>query len=97
MSLLNYLEKEDRDQRNKKKKKFNRDLEDYQNSLVFNWQKKLLEEISKQNPIEMEVSDPVSVEQPTISLGPKKNFQYIKANPGRASPRRGQGLSLIHI
>ncbi|XP_040192018.1 vomeronasal type-2 receptor 26-like [Rana temporaria] len=87
-NLLNLLEKEDRDQKNKKKKKFNRDLEDYQNGLVFNWQKKLLEEMNKQAPLEMEVSNPVLGEQPVAISGPRKNLQQLKGSSNRASPRR---------
>lgn len=40
--LLNILEKEDREQKYKKKKKYNRNLADYHGGVVFEWQKKLL-------------------------------------------------------
>lgn len=42
-SLLNTLEKEDREQIYKKKKKYNRDLGDYHGGIVFEWQKKTID------------------------------------------------------
>lgn len=57
-SLLKVLEKEDKDQRAKKKKKYNRDLIDYHGNLVFNWQKKLLEEQAKAASSDMDISVP---------------------------------------
>lgn len=40
-NLKTLLEKEERDQKNKKQKKYSRDVSDYKSNLVFNWQKKL--------------------------------------------------------
>lgn len=54
LSLLTLLEKEERDQRVKKRKKFNRDLLDYQGAVVFEWQKKLLAEQASTDPVNME-------------------------------------------
>lgn len=39
-NLKNQLEKEEREQRTKKQKKYTRDISDYRNNLVFTWQKK---------------------------------------------------------
>lgn len=49
--LRQFLEKEDSDQRNKKKKKYNRDLADYSNKMVFKWQ------IATDEPTESEIMD----------------------------------------
>lgn len=43
-ALLKSLEKEERDQKTKKRKKYMRDKEDYQSGFVFAWQKKLASE-----------------------------------------------------
>lgn len=55
-SLLKVLEKEDKDQKFKKKKKYNRDLNDYCNNMVFDWQKRMLEDLAGQTNTEMEGS-----------------------------------------
>lgn len=39
-NLKSHLEKEEKDQRTKKQKKYTRDVNDYKSNLVFNWQKK---------------------------------------------------------
>lgn len=43
-NLIKTLDKEEREQKIKKRKKYNRDFEDYQASVVFEWQKKLAAE-----------------------------------------------------
>lgn len=43
-NLLKFLEKEDREQKIKKRKKYNRDIADYESHIVFEWQKKILAE-----------------------------------------------------
>lgn len=98
LNLLNLLEKEDKEQRNKKKKIFYRDLEDYQGNMVFNWQKKLLEEQCKQNSTEMEVSNslgnnPGPSNQSQVPLGPRRNFSNIRSggHQVKQSPRKGPG------
>lgn len=43
LSLKKLLEKEEVEQKNKKKKKYNRDVGDYKSGLVFEWQSKIQE------------------------------------------------------
>lgn len=59
-SLLKILDKEDKDQRIKKKKKYNRDLGDYQGVVVFEWQKKLLADQTNTINEAMEIGAPAS-------------------------------------
>lgn len=76
-NLLKILEKEDRDQKYKKKKKYNRDLNDYCNNVVFDWQKKLLEDLAGQTNTEMEISIQGHGENPN---GPLRHSQPLKTN-----------------
>lgn len=56
--LLNIFKKEDRKQKYKKNKKYNRDLADYQGGVVFEWQKKLIAANANQGNAVMETVPP---------------------------------------
>ena len=53
-NLLKILDREEKEQKIKKKKKYNRDFSDYQSSLVFEWQKKLAAEEQSESNSRME-------------------------------------------
>lgn len=53
-SLIKTLDKEEREQKIKKRKKYNRDYDDYQASLVFEWQKKIMAEQTAHSDPRME-------------------------------------------
>lgn len=98
LNLLKLLEKDDKEQRTKKKKKFNRDLEDYHGNVVFTWQKKLLEEQARTVSNEMEVGNVLvdSVNPNNQSHGPSgPRSSSQRGRPvgpqARNSPRRGSG------
>lgn len=102
--LKTHLEKEEKDQRSKKQKKYNRDVSDYATQLVFNWQKKMASNNnSAENPPAMETSSSVGaipdrrlVFQPPIPTPPHiATAQYSSTNGGRkknlAPPNREGG------
>lgn len=101
-NLLKILEKEDKDQKIKKKKKYNRDLLDYHGNIVSDWQKNLLEEVAKQNNNEMEVtvqaannSGGLPSAPPAVPYLNKRGVPYVKTQRNGVndysyqSPHRG--------
>lgn len=74
----------------KKKKKYNRDLLDYKNSIMLEWQKKLINEQSTQNNVEMDVALLGGVGNVGNTPYPIKPqvFNPIKKNGGNIKPQR---------
>lgn len=91
-SLMKILEKEDKDQRIKKKKKFNRNLSDYHGKIVFDWQKKLLEELAKQNNNEMEIS--TTMDPNTPNRGPQTK-PFAVHNPNKRGAPHAKPMNRI--
>lgn len=77
--LKKHLEKEERDQRSKKQKKYNRD--NYKANLVFNWQKKLIADQGLPNSnVPLEHSEP-------ITQNPDRRLTYEPPPSTPAFPR----------
>lgn len=82
LNLLKVLEKEDKEQRIKKKKKYNRDLANYQNSVVFEWQRKLLNDaIANQSNNAMETSTQSVLGPESHTSQPPKPNTFKKGPP----------------
>ncbi|XP_077346362.1 uncharacterized protein LOC143989996 [Lithobates pipiens] len=82
-NLQKVLEKEERDQKIKKKKKYGRDREDYQTGYVFVWQKKLALENEENMTMD-------TLPQGAVLNGPMNNPTLARAQQGPYySPRRG--------
>lgn len=89
-SLRNHLEKEEKDQSNKKQKKYNRGTVDYKTNLVFNWQKKISSSLPSENDVsEMEVTNPV-IQNPDRRLVYKPNVKVDPMKP-RNTPQGPKG------
>ena len=82
-SLLKILEKEEREQKIKKKKKFNRDFGDYHNNIVFEWQKKLLAEATASLNPAMEVAP--SYSGPTSNIISGSNMPQGRGGTSRTN------------
>ena len=86
-NLLRILEKEEKEQKTKKKKKFNGDFGDYENNVVFDWQKKLLAEASGSSIPAMEVTLPyVNMNPVNASVLPSKKNNAVRIKPNN-TPR----------
>lgn len=96
--LRQTLEKEDNDQKNKKKKKYNRDLADYSNKTVFKWQTLIG---NSTGDTEIANHHPFPLQPPPPSFdGDVRPPPLVDSNRGRphniSSPRayqRGQSIS----
>lgn len=83
--LQTHLEKEDRDQKNKKRKKYSRDLGDYKSGSVFSWQKFVTPNSLSEIPMESEVSTTNTTSTAQTNPAPMRSIQT--PNRGRGSTR----------
>lgn len=101
-SLRNHLEKEEKDQKIKKQKKYTRDVSDYKNGSVFTWQNKQEETVvPERSACEMDISEPQTLHSQPSSHPPEKrkittyNHHQIPPSTPRPSnrgpPPQGRG------
>lgn len=83
-NLIKTLDKEEKEQKIKKRKKYNRDFENYQASIVFEWQKKLAAEQAVHTDSRMEAitqgddtlgATPSAIQHLPLTHQPQKNIQ----------------------
>lgn len=98
--LLKTLEKEDKDQKIKKKKKYIRDKQDYQSGLIFIWQKKLAIQTEEERRMDTQPQGAGSASRESVSLptkqgthAPSKRDVRPKNNKSRP-PRVGPSHTL---
>lgn len=90
-NLLNHLEKEDREQKYKKQKKYSRDIGDYKTNNVFSWQKLFKVASSTESSVnDMEVNPPSYTQVASTTRAPPSS-----SNGGRTSrsQERQRGVS----
>lgn len=89
MNLKKTLEKEENKQKLKKKKKYNRDMEDYQTGIVFEWQNKIVLELQAAN-------NPLPGRDPNKSVNTLEQVQVPRCRTG-TSTREPQRLEMVPI
>lgn len=97
-NLQSFLEKEDREQKNKKHKKYSRDAGDYKSGLVFGWQKTLLANTNPEVSSKAVVHGPHAVNNMvntshsshTQPKPPPTPRGYLHEPVGHLGPQRGR-------